>query len=69
MAVTCACCSMSVDWWVRLRSHPDMPICHDCLGGLNGAQLRRVHAADLWAPPTVRRQLGRAGVAVLVHNA
>ena len=26
---------MSVDWWVRLRSHPDLPICHDCLGGLN----------------------------------
>jgi hypothetical protein len=35
MAVTCTCCSMSVDWWVRLRSHPDLPICHDCLGGLN----------------------------------
>jgi Glyoxalase/Bleomycin resistance protein/Dioxygenase superfamily len=35
MAVTCTCCSTSVDWWVRLRSHPDMPICHDCLGGLN----------------------------------
>jgi catechol 2,3-dioxygenase-like lactoylglutathione lyase family enzyme len=26
---------MSVDWWVRLRSHPGMPICHNCLGGLN----------------------------------
>ena len=25
---------MSVDWWVRLRSHPDLPICHNCLGGL-----------------------------------
>src|ERR1700729_3174091 len=36
VAVTCACCTMSVDWWVRLRSHPDLPICHDCLGGLNG---------------------------------
>ncbi|MGD0311598.1 MAG: VOC family protein [Acidimicrobiales bacterium] len=36
MAVTCTCCSMSVDWWVRLRSHPDLPICHDCLAGLNG---------------------------------
>ena len=35
MAVTCTCCSKSVDWWVRLRSHPDLPICHDCLGGLN----------------------------------
>jgi uncharacterized glyoxalase superfamily protein PhnB len=34
--VTCTCCSASVDWWVRLRSHPDMPICHDCLTGLNG---------------------------------
>jgi hypothetical protein len=29
-------CSRSVDWWVRLRSHSDLPICHDCLGGLNG---------------------------------
>ena len=36
MAVTCACCSMPVDWWVRLRSHADLPICHDCLTGLNG---------------------------------
>jgi hypothetical protein len=35
MAATCVCCSTSVDWWVRLRSHPDLPICHDCLGGLN----------------------------------
>ena len=36
VAVTCTCCATSVDWWVRLRSHPDLPICHDCLGGLNG---------------------------------
>ncbi len=36
MAVTCTCGSMTVDWWVRLRSHPDLPICHDCLAGLNG---------------------------------
>jgi hypothetical protein len=35
VAVTCVCCASSVDWWVRLRSHPDLPICHDCLGGLN----------------------------------
>ena len=34
--MTCGCCSMPVDWWVRLRSHPDLPICHDCLAGLNG---------------------------------
>ena len=33
---TCVCCSNSVEWWVRLRSHPDLPICHDCLGGLVG---------------------------------
>lgn len=25
-----------MEWWVRLRSHPDLPICHDCLAGLNG---------------------------------
>jgi len=36
MAVECTCCSASVDWWVRLRSHPDQPICHNCLDGLNG---------------------------------
>jgi hypothetical protein len=36
VAVTCSCCSTSVDWWVRLRSYPDLPICHDCLAGLNG---------------------------------
>lgn len=35
MAVTCTCCSMSVDWWVRISSHPDLPICHNCLAGLN----------------------------------
>ncbi len=35
MAATCVCCETEVDWWVRLRSHPDLPICHDCLGGLN----------------------------------
>jgi hypothetical protein len=35
MPATCVCCQSSVDWWVRLRSHPDQPICHDCLGGLN----------------------------------
>ena len=27
---------MSVNWWVRLRSHPELPICHNCLAGLNG---------------------------------
>ena len=36
MAATCVCCSTTVDWWVRLRSHPELPICHDCLGGLIG---------------------------------
>jgi uncharacterized glyoxalase superfamily protein PhnB len=36
MAVVCTCCSMSVDWWVQLRTHPDLPICHNCLAGLNG---------------------------------
>lgn len=36
MAVECACCSTTVDWWVRLRSHPDVAICHNCLDGLNG---------------------------------
>jgi hypothetical protein len=36
MAEVCTCCSTSVDWWVRLRSHPDLPICHNCLAGLNG---------------------------------
>ena len=35
MAEICTCCSTPVDWWVRLRSHPDQPICHNCLAGLN----------------------------------
>ena len=35
MAEICACCSTAVDWWVRLRTHPDLPICHNCLSGLN----------------------------------
>jgi hypothetical protein len=35
MSVICTCCSSSVEWWVRLRSHPDQPICHDCLAGLD----------------------------------
>jgi catechol 2,3-dioxygenase-like lactoylglutathione lyase family enzyme len=35
MAEICTCCSESVVWWVRLRSHPDQPICHNCLVGLN----------------------------------
>jgi catechol 2,3-dioxygenase-like lactoylglutathione lyase family enzyme len=35
MAGQCACCGESVEWWVRLRSHPELAICHNCLGGLN----------------------------------
>ena len=35
VAAICACCSTTVDWWVRLRSHPELPICHGCLAGLN----------------------------------
>src|SRR6202046_651963 len=36
MAGTRGCCSRSVEWWVRLLPPPALPICHDCLGGLNG---------------------------------
>jgi catechol 2,3-dioxygenase-like lactoylglutathione lyase family enzyme len=36
MAVECACCATSVDWWVHLRTHPEIPICHSCLAGLDG---------------------------------
>jgi catechol 2,3-dioxygenase-like lactoylglutathione lyase family enzyme len=35
VAVECTCCGETVEWWVRLRSHPDLPICHGCLGGLD----------------------------------
>ncbi len=49
MAETCVCCSTSVDWWVRLRSHPDLPICHDCLGGLNGQREGQLELiSDTW---------------------
>src|ERR1700728_2358865 len=50
MAATCVCCSNTVDWWVRLRAHPDQPICHDCLGGLNAqrdGQLELISASWL----------------------
>jgi hypothetical protein len=49
MAVKCTCCAMQVDWWVRLRSHPDLPICHDCLAGLNGQRDGQLQLmADSW---------------------
>jgi hypothetical protein len=49
MAVTCTCCGASVDWWVRLRSHPDQPICHDCLGGLNAQRVGQLQLmSDTW---------------------
>ena len=34
MTVECGCCGESVEWWVQLRSHRDLPICHGCLEGL-----------------------------------
>lgn len=40
---------MEVDWWVRLRSHPDMPICHGCLDGLNAQRDGQLQlAAGSW---------------------
>ena len=46
VAARCACCGESVKWWVRLRSHPDLPICHDCLGGLNARRDGQVQLAS-----------------------
>jgi catechol 2,3-dioxygenase-like lactoylglutathione lyase family enzyme len=81
MAVTCACCSTSVDWWVRLRSHPDVPICHNCLAGLNAqrdGQLQLMAGTWLIAgfEPVFKvadmaRSVGwfeRAGFEVLFHD-
>jgi uncharacterized glyoxalase superfamily protein PhnB len=49
MAAICACCSTSVDWWVRLRSHPDLAICHNCLSGLNGQRIGQLQLlTDSW---------------------
>lgn len=49
VAATCVCCSATVDWWVRLRSHPDLPICHGCLGGLNAQRDGQLQlAAGKW---------------------
>ena len=40
---------MSVDMWVRLRSHPDLPICHNCLAGLNAQRDGQMElAAGSW---------------------
>jgi hypothetical protein len=72
---------MSVDWWVRLRSHPDLPICHDCLGGLNAqrdGQLQLISrtwlvtgAEPIFRVADVRRSgawFERAGFEVSFHD-
>ncbi len=72
---------MSVDWWVRLRSHPDLPICHDCLAGLNGqrdGQLQLMTGAwlitgfdPIFNVADVPRSVAwfeRAGFAVSLHD-
>ncbi len=72
---------MSVDWWVRLRSHPDLPICHNCLAGLDGqrdGQLELVTATWLitafepvFKVANVRRSVRwfeRVGFEVSVHD-
>jgi len=82
VAVTCACCSATVDWWVRLRSHPDLPICHDCLAGLDAQRDgQRELIAGSWAvrgfePIFVVADMGRstawyerAGFEVSHHDA
>jgi hypothetical protein len=81
MAVRCTCCSMSVDWWVRLRSHPDLPICQDCLAGLNGqrdGQLQLMTGSwlvtgfePIFSVASVTRAVdwyGRAGFVVSSHD-
>jgi hypothetical protein len=81
MAETCTCCSMSVDWWVRLRSHPDQAICHDCLAGLNGqrdGQLQLMTGGwlvtgfePIFKVASVRRSVAwfeRAGFEVSLHD-
>ena len=72
---------MSVDWWVRLRSHPDLPICHNCLAGLNGqrdGQLQLMSGAwlvtgfePIFRVRDVPRSVGwfeRAGFEVSFHS-
>jgi predicted enzyme related to lactoylglutathione lyase len=72
---------MSVEWWVRLRSHPDMPICHNCLAGLNAqrdGQLQLVAGSwlatgfePIFKVADVARSMGwfeRAGFEVSAHD-
>jgi uncharacterized glyoxalase superfamily protein PhnB len=72
---------MSVDWWVRLRSHPELPICHNCLAGLNGqrdGQLQLIAGTwlvtgfePIFKVANVRRSaawLERAGFEVSFHD-
>jgi Glyoxalase/Bleomycin resistance protein/Dioxygenase superfamily len=81
MAVECVCCSTPVDWWVRLRSHPDMPICHSCLTGLNAqrdGQVQLVSATWLvlgfdpvFTVADLKRSVGwfeRAGFDISIHD-
>lgn len=49
MAATCVCCATSVEWWVRLRSHPDLPICHNCLDGLDAQRTGQLQLTSLTA--------------------
>ena len=48
MAETCTCCSTPVEWWVRLRSDPDLPICHDCLAGLTHNGMATQLSSGTW---------------------
>jgi hypothetical protein len=81
MAVECVCCGTSVDWWVRLRSHPDLPICHNCLGGLNSQRDGQVQLmSGTWLVtgfqpvfkvanvPVSARWYERAGFEVSLHD-
>lgn len=81
VAVVCTCCSNSVDWWVRLRSHPDQPICHDCLNGLNAQRDGQLQLASgswlvtgfepIFKVADVARSVswyGRAGFDVAFHD-
>ncbi len=82
MAATCTCCGNSVEWYVRLRSHPELPICHDCLGGLNGqrdGQLQLISGAwtvtgfePIFRVADIARSTAwfeRAGFEVSLHDA
>jgi len=41
-SATCSCCEKTVESWVALWAHQDVPICYECLDYLNSRRARQI---------------------------